>query len=86
MTDIITRLLEAAEAEPHASPRLINACRSTRTALAQQAEQDEVGINGLTEAETNATMSVMGLSKPMVVEPMPPIYYMRDNHTFKKVE
>ena len=29
---------------------------------AQQA-QEPVGINGLTEAETNATMSVMGLSK-----------------------
>jgi hypothetical protein len=54
-------------------------------ALAQQAEQDEVGINGLTEAETNATMSVMGLSKPRVEEPPSPIYYMRDNHTFKKL-
>jgi hypothetical protein len=31
--------------------------------MAQQA-QEPVGINGLTEAETSASMSVMGLSKP----------------------
>ena len=34
-----------------------------RAAIAA-AEAQPVGINGLTEAETNATMSVMGLSKP----------------------
>lgn len=31
---------------------------------AANAVSEPVGINGLTESETNATMSVMGLSKP----------------------
>lgn len=31
---------------------------------APQPAQEQVGINGLTEAETSATMSVLGLSKP----------------------
>lgn len=33
-------------------------------APAPQPAQEQVGINGLTEAETSATMSVLGLSKP----------------------
>lgn len=37
---------------------------SLSAALAQQADQSDVGINGLTDAETRATMSVIGLSNP----------------------
>ncbi len=33
-------------------------------------QAEPVGINGLTEAETNASMSVMGLSKPQAQEPV----------------
>jgi hypothetical protein len=40
---------------------------NSRALLAREAlkqAQEPIGINGLTEAETSATMSVMGLSKP----------------------
>jgi hypothetical protein len=38
-------------------------CLKCHAISAEQA-QEPVGINGLTEAETSASMSVMGLSKP----------------------
>ena len=40
---------------------LVRAQQITIDKLEAQSEQEPVGINGLTEAETNATASVMGL-------------------------
>lgn len=42
--------------------RLTN--ENARLKAAPQPAQEQVGINGLTEAETSASMSVLGLSKP----------------------
>lgn len=66
MTDTITHLLEAAEAEPHASPRLVNACRSTRAALAQQAEQVPDGYQ-LVPCDETADMQIAFYSKVTVM-------------------
>jgi hypothetical protein len=43
-----------------------NLLKALTEALAPQA-----GFNGLTEAETDATMSVMGLSEPKAAQPVP---------------
>ena len=48
-----------------------NAITALREALAEQPAQQQVGINGLTEAETNATASVMGLVEQKVLEHAP---------------
>lgn len=38
--------------------------RASKALAAAEEVSETVGINGLTEAETSATMSVIGLSKP----------------------
>lgn len=48
-------------------------CEAAITAIKQA--QEPVGINGLTEAETSASMSVMGLSKPAPKQAQEPVPY-----------
>ena len=59
-----------------AHPSAMENVREAITAIKQA--QEPVGINGLTEAETSASMSVMGLSKPATKQAQEPETWIDD--------
>ena len=61
--EAMKQALEALEkfGEEGTAERYSVATKALRQAIAEAEKQEPVGINGLTEAETNATASVMGL-------------------------